>query len=118
MLPMIAEAEAAGADWRLLYGGRQRASMAFLDELAAYGDRVTSCPQDEMGMLDLESVLGSRSRTRWSIAAARRGCSALSRSSARLAGGRASPGAVLGQAAGAGAEARLDRSSWSWSAPG
>jgi nicotinate phosphoribosyltransferase len=31
---MIAEAEAAGADWRLLYGGRERASMAFLDELA------------------------------------------------------------------------------------
>ena len=37
MLPMIAEAEAAGADWRLLYGGRHRASMAFLAELARYG---------------------------------------------------------------------------------
>ena len=59
ILPMIAEAEAAGADWRLLYGGRQRASMAFLDELAAYGDRVTIVPQDELGMLDLESVLGT-----------------------------------------------------------
>ena len=30
ILPMIAAAEAAGADWRLVYGGRQRASMAFL----------------------------------------------------------------------------------------
>ena len=40
MLPMIAQAELLGADWRLLYGGRRRASMAFLDELAAYGDRV------------------------------------------------------------------------------
>ena len=59
MLPMIAEAEAAGADWRLLYGGRERASMAFLDELATYGDRVTIVPQNEMGMLDLESVLGT-----------------------------------------------------------
>ena len=29
MLPMIAEANAAGSDWRLLYGGRERASMAF-----------------------------------------------------------------------------------------
>jgi ferredoxin-NADP reductase len=57
MLPMISEAEAAGAEWRLLYGGRERASMAFLDELAPYGDRVTIVPQDEMGMLDLESVL-------------------------------------------------------------
>ena len=59
ILPMIAEAEAAGADWRLLYGGRERASMAFVDELAHYGDRVTIVPQDEMGMLDLESVLGT-----------------------------------------------------------
>ena len=59
LLPMIAEAEAAGADWRLLYGGRERASMAFLDEVARYGDRVTIVPQDEQGMLDLESVLGT-----------------------------------------------------------
>jgi ferredoxin-NADP reductase len=59
LLPMIAEADAAGADWRLLYGGRERASMAFLDELAQYGDRVIIVPQDEQGMLDLESVLGT-----------------------------------------------------------
>ena len=59
LLPMIAEAEAAGADWRLLYGGRERASMAFLDELAQYGQRVMIVPQDEQGMLDLESVLGT-----------------------------------------------------------
>ena len=30
-----AQADLLGADWRLLYGGRRRASMAFLDELAA-----------------------------------------------------------------------------------
>jgi ferredoxin-NADP reductase len=59
ILPMIAEAEAAGADWRLFFGGRERASMAFVDELAQYGDRVTIVPQDEMGVLDLESVLGT-----------------------------------------------------------
>ena len=33
--------------------------MAFVDELASYGDQVTIVPQDEMGMLDLESVLGT-----------------------------------------------------------
>ena len=33
LLPMVAQAELLGADWRLLYGGRTRASMAFLDEL-------------------------------------------------------------------------------------
>ena len=59
ILPMIAQAEAAGADWRLLYGGRHRASMAFLSELAAYGDRVTVVPQDEAGVLDLDSALGT-----------------------------------------------------------
>jgi cytochrome P450/ferredoxin-NADP reductase len=57
ILVMIAAAEAAGADWRLVYGGRQRASMAFLDELARYGDRVTICPQDETGLLDLDTLL-------------------------------------------------------------
>ena len=59
LLPMIAEADASGADWRLLYGGRERASMGFLAELAQYGDRVKIVPQDEEGMLDLESVLGT-----------------------------------------------------------
>src|SRR2546423_254880 len=58
ILPMIAAATRAGAGWRLLYGGRHRASMAFLDELARYGDRVTVVPQDEMGLLDLDSWLG------------------------------------------------------------
>jgi ferredoxin len=55
---MIAEAEAAGAEWSLLYGGRRRSSMAFLDELSRYGERVVVAPQDEVGLLDLDSVLG------------------------------------------------------------
>ena len=62
VLPMIAEADAAGADWRLFYGGRERASMAFLEELAQYVDRVIVVPQDEQGMLDLETVLGTPQR--------------------------------------------------------
>ena len=59
ILPMIAAAQAASADWHLLYGGRCRASMAFLGELARYGDRVTVAPQDETGLLDLDTFLGS-----------------------------------------------------------
>jgi ferredoxin-NADP reductase len=59
ILTMIEAAEARGADWHLLYGGRERASMGFLAELERYGDRVTVCPQDEQGMLDLASVLGT-----------------------------------------------------------
>src|SRR6478609_3646252 len=58
ILPMIQVAEKVGADWRLVYGGRQRGSMAFLDELAVHGDRVSVCPQDETGLLDLGQLLG------------------------------------------------------------
>jgi ferredoxin-NADP reductase len=58
MLPMIEAAEARGADWNLLYGGRQRASMGFLERLERFGDRVTVSPRDERdGRLDLGSVL-------------------------------------------------------------
>lgn len=59
ILAMIRTAHAWGADWTLLYGGRQRSSMAFLDELAAYGDRVSIAPQDEVGLMDLQSILGT-----------------------------------------------------------
>jgi ferredoxin-NADP reductase len=58
IIPMIESAQATGADWHLLYGGRERDSMAFLNELEANGDRVTIWPQDEKGLLDLRSVLG------------------------------------------------------------
>jgi len=58
VLPMIRAAEAAGSQWRLVYGGRTRASMAFLDELVGYGDRVQVLPQDEVGLLDLDALLG------------------------------------------------------------
>lgn len=57
LLPMIAAAEAWGIPWRLLYGGRERASMAFLGELERYGDRVMVRPADEHGLLDLEAAL-------------------------------------------------------------
>ncbi|MGW2463820.1 PDR/VanB family oxidoreductase [Streptomyces sp. NPDC001761] len=57
VLPMLAAAEAAGAEWTLLYGGRTRRSMAFTAELERYGDRVTLAPQDETGLLDLAPVL-------------------------------------------------------------
>ncbi|MCA4134840.1 PDR/VanB family oxidoreductase [Arthrobacter sp. M4] len=57
ILAMITEAQKAGAEWQLVYGGRMRSSMAFLDELAVYGDRVSIQPQDEVGLLDLDSLL-------------------------------------------------------------
>ncbi|MHA6782259.1 PDR/VanB family oxidoreductase [Pseudonocardia saturnea] len=55
IVPMLAAATAAGAPWRLLYGGRTAASMAFVDDLrAAHGDRVEIRAQDEHGLLDLD----------------------------------------------------------------
>jgi ferredoxin-NADP reductase len=59
LLPMIAEAEAAGARWTLHYGGRRRPSMAFLDELEQYGEHVEVWPEGERGMLDLDALLGT-----------------------------------------------------------
>ncbi|MDG9715920.1 PDR/VanB family oxidoreductase [Streptomyces sp. DH24] len=59
ILPMLAAAQAAGAEWTLLYGGRTRASMAFAEELGRYGDRVTLAPQDECGLLDLDAVVAA-----------------------------------------------------------
>ncbi|TDU78536.1 PDR/VanB family oxidoreductase [Streptomyces sp. KS 21] len=53
VLPMLRAAEAAGADWTLIYGGRSRSSMPFIAELAPYGPRVTITPQDEAGHPDL-----------------------------------------------------------------
>ncbi|MFF9053447.1 PDR/VanB family oxidoreductase [Streptomyces erythrochromogenes] len=59
ILPMLRAATAAGADWTLLYGGRSLDSMPFLDDLAAYGDRVTVHPEDEVGLPDLAPLAGA-----------------------------------------------------------
>src|SRR3954465_7066716 len=56
LLPMLAQADLLGADWGRLSLGRSRRSMAFLDELAPYGDRVVVHPKDELGPLDLTGL--------------------------------------------------------------
>ncbi|NGP05131.1 oxidoreductase [Rhodococcus sp. 14C212] len=61
LLPMLRAADAAGSDWRLLYGGRTRNSMAFADDLVArHPDRVDIRPQDEFGILDLAAALDAQ----------------------------------------------------------
>jgi ferredoxin-NADP reductase len=57
ILPMLSAAEGRRASWTLLYGGRRRASMAFLNELTSYRDHVTIAPQDEVGLLDIVDAL-------------------------------------------------------------
>ena len=55
ILPMVRAADAAGAEWRLVYGGRTAASMAFTGELP--DGAVELRPQDEHGLLDLDAIL-------------------------------------------------------------
>ncbi|WP_421958139.1 PDR/VanB family oxidoreductase [Prescottella agglutinans] len=57
MIPMIEQAVRTERPWRLVYGGRSRQSMAFLDDLERFGDHVHCAPQDEVGLLDLDVAL-------------------------------------------------------------
>ncbi|WP_331753204.1 ferric reductase-like transmembrane domain-containing protein (plasmid) [Streptomyces sp. NBC_00637] len=58
LLPMIRRVDAAGLEWRLIYGGRSRTSMAFTEDLPALGgDRVRLVPEDTDGLPDLDAVL-------------------------------------------------------------
>ncbi|VXC15117.1 Phenoxybenzoate dioxygenase subunit beta [Pseudomonas sp. 8AS] len=60
IMAMAREASRRGAEWTLLYGGRSRRSMAFIDELQALGGgRVEILPADEVGLLDLDAVVAS-----------------------------------------------------------
>jgi ferredoxin-NADP reductase len=58
VLPMLRAAQLNGADWRLLYGGRTRDSMPFLEEIEKLpGGRVTVVAEDEDGRPDLDALL-------------------------------------------------------------
>ncbi|MGV9283326.1 PDR/VanB family oxidoreductase [Streptomyces sp. NPDC003730] len=59
VLPML-RALPEGTEWRLLYGGRTRASMPFLEEIEKLdpdGGRVTVVPEDEDGLPDVGAFL-------------------------------------------------------------
>ncbi|MFD0368657.1 PDR/VanB family oxidoreductase [Streptomyces sp. NPDC127114] len=63
ILPMVRAAEAAGADWRLLYCGRSRATMPYVDEVLSLGggrdrNRTTVVAEDEDGRPDLSFLAG------------------------------------------------------------
>ncbi|WP_262103881.1 cytochrome P450/oxidoreductase [Arthrobacter sp. Marseille-P9274] len=57
ILAMVEQAEREGAEWTLVYGGRSRSTMAFLDELEGYGDRVRFVPEDTDGRVDFGAYL-------------------------------------------------------------
>ncbi|MEV0292189.1 PDR/VanB family oxidoreductase [Nocardia sp. NPDC050710] len=58
ILPMVAAAARSGKPWRLVYLGRSRACMPFLDELARWrGGELVVRPDDEFGPPDLTTVI-------------------------------------------------------------
>lgn len=59
LMPMIETVAAKGTPWRLVYGGRSRSSMAFLDRLNAWPHNVEIHPEDEVGRLDAWALLKS-----------------------------------------------------------
>ncbi|MET9956075.1 PDR/VanB family oxidoreductase [Streptomyces sp. NPDC006339] len=64
VLPMVRAAEAAGADWRLLYCGRSRATLPFLDEVETLGrGRTTVVTEDEEGLPDLSFLAATPAET-------------------------------------------------------
>ena len=55
---MIDAAQDTGSDWRLIYLGRKRTTMASAEALSdCYADRVTLWPDDEKGVFDLAAAL-------------------------------------------------------------
>jgi ferredoxin-NADP reductase len=60
IVPMITTLEARGAHWSLLYIGRARSSMAFLDDLERYGPRVTVLETGGCGRPELGKLLDAR----------------------------------------------------------
>lgn len=59
IMTMAAHAARSGAQWHLVYGGRSRNSMAFLEQLTeTYPNHVTVHPANEKGLIDLDRLLG------------------------------------------------------------
>lgn len=62
LLPMVHKVKARAVEWHLLYGGRRRGSMAFIDELPVT-DEVEVLPEDEFGLLDVKGAIARADAT-------------------------------------------------------
>ncbi|HZY15285.1 MAG TPA: PDR/VanB family oxidoreductase, partial [Ramlibacter sp.] len=62
ILPMVAAAQRAGSQWRLVYGGRSRRSMSFTVDLEHRGRQVQLFPEDEVGRPPLQTLLSGLER--------------------------------------------------------
>ncbi|GAB7069833.1 oxidoreductase [Mycobacterium hodleri] len=58
ILPMLAQAESLGVEWSMVYTGRRRDTLPFLEELARFGDRIQIRTDDESGLPTPAELLG------------------------------------------------------------
>ncbi|OBK78764.1 PDR/VanB family oxidoreductase [Mycobacterium sp. 1274761.0] len=58
ILPMLAYAERLGVDWSMVYTGRSRDTLPFLDELSRFGHRVEVRTDDVSGIPTAAALLG------------------------------------------------------------
>ncbi len=57
ILPMARLAHRLGIEWAMVYTGRSRDTLPFLDEIAGFGDRVVVRTDDEHGLPDAAALL-------------------------------------------------------------
>lgn len=62
ILPMVRMADRLGVDWAMVYTGRRRDAMPFLDEIESFGDRVTVRTDDESGTPTAAALLAGVGR--------------------------------------------------------
>jgi ferredoxin-NADP reductase len=58
ILPMLRHVERLGVRWSMVYAGRSRDSLPFLDELAEFGDRIEVLTDDVHGIPTAADLLG------------------------------------------------------------
>lgn len=58
ILPMLALAERFGVDWSMVYAGRSRDSLPFIDEVSRFGDRIDVRTDDVGGVPTAAELLG------------------------------------------------------------
>lgn len=58
ILPMLALADRLGVDWSMIYVGRSRESIPFVEEVARFGDRIRVRTDDVDGVPSAEDLLG------------------------------------------------------------
>jgi ferredoxin-NADP reductase len=58
ILPMLGLAQRRGVDWSMVYAGRSRDSLPFVDEMGRFGDRVAIRTDDVGGLPTADELLG------------------------------------------------------------